>query len=126
MTGWCEMQARYYLKCNEQLSAPCPRDGGAALLGRSLQAMEGFGSAADGRSERNELSRMIALEQQKAQFQLKVHSFTDVCWDKCVDKPASRLDSRTEGCLVSCVERFVDITLAVSARFAHMVQKGAH
>ncbi|XP_038639845.1 mitochondrial import inner membrane translocase subunit Tim8 B [Scyliorhinus canicula] len=73
-----------------------------------------------------ELSRMLAAEQQKAQLQLKVHSFTDVCWDKCVDKPGSRLDSRTEACLQSCVERFVDTTLAVTGRFAQMVQKGGH
>uniref|UniRef100_A0A3Q1EYE6 Mitochondrial import inner membrane translocase subunit n=1 Tax=Acanthochromis polyacanthus TaxID=80966 RepID=A0A3Q1EYE6_9TELE len=26
----------------------------------------------------------------------QVHSFTDVCWDKCVDSPGSKLDSRTE------------------------------
>ncbi|XP_078388078.1 mitochondrial import inner membrane translocase subunit Tim8 B [Cetorhinus maximus] len=83
-------------------------------------------SAAAGASEQAELSRMIAAEQQKAQFQLKVHSFTDVCWEKCVEKPASRLDSRTEACLVSCVERFVDTTLAITNRFAQMVQKGGH
>ncbi|XP_067875589.1 mitochondrial import inner membrane translocase subunit Tim8 B [Heterodontus francisci] len=84
-----------------------------------------FGSAS-GVSDQTELSRMIAVEQQKAQFQLKVHNFTDVCWEKCVDKPGSRLDSRTEACLVSCVDRFVDTTLAITNRFAQMVQKGGH
>ncbi|XP_078093799.1 mitochondrial import inner membrane translocase subunit Tim8 B [Mustelus asterias] len=93
--------------------------------------MDGFSPTVDlasaaGGAEQTELSRMIALEQQKAQFQLKVHTFTEVCWDKCVEKPASRLDSRTETCLVSCVERFVDTTLAVTNRFAQMVQKGGH
>eukprot|EP00061_Rhincodon_typus_P018143 g47195.t1 len=67
---------------------------------------------------------MIAMEQQKAQFQLKVHNFTDVCWEKCVEKLSSRLDSRTEACLVNCVDRFVDTTLAITNRFAQMVQKG--
>ncbi|GCC37116.1 mitochondrial import inner membrane translocase subunit Tim8 B [Chiloscyllium punctatum] len=79
-----------------------------------------------GGSDQAELSRMIAVEQQKAQFQLKVHNFTDVCWEKCVEKPSSRLDSRTEACLVSCVDRFVDTTLAITNRFAQMVQKGGH
>ncbi|XP_041033433.1 mitochondrial import inner membrane translocase subunit Tim8 B [Carcharodon carcharias] len=82
--------------------------------------------AGAGASEQAELSRLMAAEQQKAQFQLKVHSFTEVCWDRCVDKPGSRLDSRTEACLVSCVERFVDTALAISQRFAQMVQKGGH
>ncbi|MBN3312591.1 TIM8A translocase, partial [Atractosteus spatula] len=59
-------------------------------------------------------------------LETKVHNFTDVCWDKCVDRPGSKLDSRTETCLVSCVERFIDTTLAITGRFSQMVQKGAH
>ncbi|XP_018598287.1 mitochondrial import inner membrane translocase subunit Tim8 B [Scleropages formosus] len=78
------------------------------------------------KAEASELQRMIAIEQQKAQFQAQVHNFTDVCWDKCVEKPGSRLDSRTETCLVSCVERFIDTTLIITNRFTQMVQKGAH
>ncbi|XP_017316205.1 mitochondrial import inner membrane translocase subunit Tim8 B [Ictalurus punctatus] len=73
-----------------------------------------------------ELQRLIAVEQQKAQFQAQVHNFTDVCWDKCIEKPSSKLDSRTEACLVSCVERFIDTTLAITNRFTQMVQKGTH
>ncbi|XP_062919387.1 mitochondrial import inner membrane translocase subunit Tim8 B [Mobula hypostoma] len=88
--------------------------------------MEDLDAAAVSPAEQTELSRMMAVEQQKAQFQLRVHGFTDVCWEKCVDKPGSKLDSRTESCLVSCVERFVDTTLAITNRFAQMVQKGGH
>ncbi|XP_027021170.1 mitochondrial import inner membrane translocase subunit Tim8 B [Tachysurus fulvidraco] len=77
-------------------------------------------------AEAAELQRLIAVEQQKAQFQAQVHNFTDVCWDKCIDKPSSKLDSRTEACLVSCVERFIDTTLAITNRFTQMVQKGTH
>ncbi|XP_004075786.1 mitochondrial import inner membrane translocase subunit Tim8 B [Oryzias latipes] len=78
------------------------------------------------KAEAAELQRMIAVEQQKAQFQAQVHTFTDVCWDKCVDTPGSKLDHRTETCLVSCVERFIDTTLTITNRFTQMVQKGAH
>ncbi|NP_001122251.1 mitochondrial import inner membrane translocase subunit Tim8 B [Danio rerio] len=78
------------------------------------------------KAEAAELQRMLAVEQQKAQFQAQVHNFTDVCWDKCVDKPSSKLDSRTETCLVSCVERFIDTTLTITNRFTQMVQKGTH
>ncbi|XP_006642341.1 mitochondrial import inner membrane translocase subunit Tim8 B [Lepisosteus oculatus] len=78
------------------------------------------------KAEAAELQRMLAVEQQKAQFQAQVHNFTDVCWDKCVDRPGSKLDSRTETCLVNCVERFIDTTLAITSRFSQMVQKGAH
>lgn len=48
----------------------------------------------------------------------------ELCWDKCVEKPGSRLDSRTENCLSSCVDRFIDTTLAITGRFAQIVQKG--
>lgn len=53
-----------------------------------------------------------------------VHHFMELCWDKCVEKPGSRLDSRTENCLSSCVDRFIDTTLAITGRFAQIVQKG--
>ena len=141
--------------------------------------MDGFDMNASEKAEASELQRMIAIEQQKAQFQaqvsvvifgcyslgliephledcqlpysngaynifleldaifrvfnyqraplfFQVHNFTDVCWDKCMDSPSSKLDSRTETCLVSCVERFIDTTLTITNRFTQMVQKGAH
>ncbi|XP_029028145.1 mitochondrial import inner membrane translocase subunit Tim8 B [Betta splendens] len=74
-------------------------------------------------AQTTELQRMIAAEQQKAQFQAQVHNFTDICWDKCVDSPGSKMDYRTETCLASCVERFIDTTLTISNRFTQMVQK---
>uniref|UniRef100_V9LHG0 Mitochondrial import inner membrane translocase subunit n=1 Tax=Callorhinchus milii TaxID=7868 RepID=V9LHG0_CALMI len=88
----------------------------------------GSGSGGDpaGQAELSRLQEMVAAEQQKAQFQLQVHTFTDVCWEKCVDRLTARLDSRTEGCLVSCVDRFVDTTLAITNRFGQMIQKGGH
>ncbi|TFJ99175.1 Mitochondrial import inner membrane translocase subunit Tim8 A [Platysternon megacephalum] len=73
-----------------------------------------------------ELQRLVVAEQQRAQFTAQVHNFMDVCWDKCVDKPGSKLDSRTEGCLASCVDRFIDTTLSITNRFAQIVQKGGH
>lgn len=56
----------------------------------------------------------------------QVHTFTDVCWDKCVDSPGSKLDYRVETCLQNCVERFIDTTLMITNRFSQMVQKGGH
>ncbi|KAM9801135.1 LOW QUALITY PROTEIN: mitochondrial import inner membrane translocase subunit Tim8 B [Neosynchiropus ocellatus] len=95
------------------------------FLGR--RRMDSFDNlSASEKAEATELQRMIAVEQQKAQFQAQVHTFTDVCWDKCVDSPGSKLDYRTETCLVSCVERFIDTTLAITNRFSQMVQKGVH
>merc|ERR1711915_436228 len=102
---------------------------GVAYIRRALCNinMDNFDNlSASEKAEATELQRMIAVEQQKAQFQAQVHNFTDVCWDKCVDSPGSKLDYRTETCLVSCVERFIDTTLTITNRFTQMVQKGAH
>ena len=57
-----------------------------------------------------ELQRFLQVESQKAQLNVRVHSFTDICWDKCVDKIGPTMDGRTEKCVVSCVERFLDTT----------------
>ncbi|XP_040338942.1 mitochondrial import inner membrane translocase subunit Tim8 B [Herpailurus yagouaroundi] len=77
-----------------------------------------------GEADQAELQRLVAAEQQKAQFTAQVHHFMELCWDKCVEKPGNRLDSRTENCLSSCVDRFIDTTLAITSRFAQIVQKG--
>ncbi|XP_033993713.1 mitochondrial import inner membrane translocase subunit Tim8 A [Trematomus bernacchii] len=55
-----------------------------------------------------QLQRFIESETQKQRFQQLVHQMTGVCWDKCMDKPGPKLDSRTEMCFVNCVERFID------------------
>ncbi|XP_060935375.1 mitochondrial import inner membrane translocase subunit Tim8 A [Limanda limanda] len=65
--------------------------------------MEGQGGAAD-----PQLQQFIEVESQKQRFQQLVHQMTEVCWEKCMDKPGPKLDSRTETCFVNCVERFID------------------
>ncbi|XP_075228383.1 mitochondrial import inner membrane translocase subunit Tim8 A-like [Lycorma delicatula] len=59
----------------------------------------------------------IEEQVQKQRFQNLVGNLTDKCWDLCVDKPSPRLESRTETCLISCVERFLDSTHFVLNRF---------
>ncbi|XP_063791662.1 mitochondrial import inner membrane translocase subunit Tim8 A [Pseudophryne corroboree] len=55
-----------------------------------------------------ELQRFIEVQTQKQRFQSLVHQLTELCWDKCMEKPGPKLDSRCEGCFVNCVERFID------------------
>uniref|UniRef100_A0A8D0E813 Mitochondrial import inner membrane translocase subunit n=1 Tax=Salvator merianae TaxID=96440 RepID=A0A8D0E813_SALMN len=77
-------------------------------------------------TETAELQRMVAAEEQRARLTAQVHNFMEVCWEKCVDKPGSKLDSRTETCLANCVNRFIDTTLSITHRFAQIIQKGGH
>ncbi|XP_020845425.2 LOW QUALITY PROTEIN: mitochondrial import inner membrane translocase subunit Tim8 B [Phascolarctos cinereus] len=104
---------------NRKLVSAYPaREGSGTAIGRADMAELAEADEA-------ELQRLVAAEQQKAQFTAQVHHFMDLCWDKCVEKPGSRLDSRTENCLTSCVDRFIDTTLTITSRFAQIVQKGS-
>uniref|UniRef100_A0A2R9A752 Mitochondrial import inner membrane translocase subunit n=1 Tax=Pan paniscus TaxID=9597 RepID=A0A2R9A752_PANPA len=50
----------------------------------------------------------IEVETQKQRFQQLVHQMTELCWEKCMDKPGPKLDSRAEACFVNCIECFID------------------
>lgn len=73
----------------------------------------------------SELQEFLMVEKQKAQFQAQIHEFNDFCWEKCVEKPGTKLDSRTETCLNNCVDRFIDVSLLITNRFAQLLQKSA-
>jgi len=65
-----------------------------------------------------QMQRFIEAETQKQRFQQLVHSLTEECWDTCVQgAPGSRLDRKTEGCIVNCVERFIDTSNYIVNRF---------
>ncbi|EPQ11058.1 Mitochondrial import inner membrane translocase subunit Tim8 A [Myotis brandtii] len=55
-----------------------------------------------------QLQHFIQVETQKQRFQQLVHQRTELCWEKCLDKPGPELNGRAEACFVNCVERFID------------------
>ncbi|XP_026186833.1 mitochondrial import inner membrane translocase subunit Tim8 A [Mastacembelus armatus] len=80
--------------------------------------MDGQGATAD-----PQLQQFIEIESQKQRFQQLVHQMTEVCWEKCMDKPGPKLDSRTESCFVNCVERFIDTSQFILNRL-EQTQRG--
>lgn len=68
------------------------------------------GAGSSGNSVDPELQRFLEVASQKARFNANVHQFMDTCWDKCVDKVPSTMDSRTQRCFTSCVDRFMDVS----------------
>ncbi|KAM0755739.1 hypothetical protein T439DRAFT_320453 [Meredithblackwellia eburnea MCA 4105] len=61
-----------------------------------------------------ELQVFLEQEQAKARLQTSIHTFTDMCWDKCITGSISNRFSRgEEGCLVNCVDRFLDTSLFI-------------
>uniref|UniRef100_A0A182MYG5 Insulin-like domain-containing protein n=1 Tax=Anopheles dirus TaxID=7168 RepID=A0A182MYG5_9DIPT len=90
----------------------------------SLFSMANFGGAdATKPNVDPELQDFLMAENERARLSAQIHEFTDICWDKCVEKPSNKLDSRTESCLANCVNRFVDTSLLITQRFAQSLQK---
>ncbi|XP_076301139.1 mitochondrial import inner membrane translocase subunit Tim8 A-like [Lasioglossum baleicum] len=63
----------------------------------------------------------IETEAKKREFQGLVHNLTNICWDICVDTPSARLGAKTENCLVTCVERFIDTTNFITNRLERVI-----
>ncbi|KDR17009.1 Mitochondrial import inner membrane translocase subunit Tim8 [Zootermopsis nevadensis] len=72
-----------------------------------------------------DLQEFLLMEKQKAQLNAQIHEFNDICWEKCMDKPGTKIDTRTETCLNNCVDRFIDVSLLITNRFAQLLQKSA-
>ncbi|CAH2054563.1 unnamed protein product, partial [Iphiclides podalirius] len=63
-----------------------------------------------------QIEDFILSETQKQRFQVLVHGLTDTCWETCMGSPSTRLDSKTETCIMNCVERFIDATTFITRR----------
>lgn len=79
-----------------------------------------YGSGAGANDVDPEMQRFLEVEGQKARFQANVHTFTDLCWDKCMDRISARMEPKAEQCLVNCVNRFIDTTNFVVSRLENM------
>lgn len=54
------------------------------------------------------LASFIEEQNQQQRFQSVVHSLTEQCWELCNPSISSRLDGKSETCMMNCVERFID------------------
>ncbi|KAL7417506.1 Tim10/DDP family zinc finger-domain-containing protein [Mrakia frigida] len=61
-----------------------------------------------------ELTTFLENEQAKAKLQQSIHTFTSMCWDKCMTGTiSSRFARNEESCLVNCTDRFLDTSLLI-------------
>ncbi|EOO02839.1 putative mitochondrial import inner membrane translocase subunit tim8 protein [Phaeoacremonium minimum UCRPA7] len=74
--------------------------------------------------DKSELRQFISNEQQRTRIQSQTHALTDVCWKKCVSGTIrnGKLDKSEEGCLASCVDRFLDVNLLTMKHLQSMRQ----
>jgi import inner membrane translocase subunit TIM8 len=70
-----------------------------------------------------ELVRFIEQQEEAVRYDKAVHKITEQCWNVCVSSPAiPRLDSKTESCLVNCVERFIDASNEMVKHFSNKLE----
>jgi len=69
-----------------------------------------------------ELAKFLENENAKARLQQSIHTFTDMCWDKCITKIGNKIDGTEERCLVNCVDRFLDTSLFIVKRLDEIKQ----
>lgn len=70
-----------------------------------------------------ELARFIAEMEQSSRMKKTAEKLTLECWDLCVTNPnVSRFDSKTESCLVNCVDRFIDSSSFIVNAFSNRAQ----
>ncbi|GJE85981.1 Tim10/DDP family zinc finger-domain-containing protein [Phanerochaete sordida] len=76
---------------------------------------------------KKELQTFMENEQAQQRLNASIHSFTSMCWDKCITATPGNSFSRSESsCLANCVERFLDTSLYIVNRIEHQrVQSGA-
>ena len=76
-----------------------------------------FGGSSGNSQVDQKLQQELIAQEQLFKFNTQVAAFTDMCWDKCVEKPGSKFDGKTETCIVNCVERFLDTQMLITKRF---------
>ncbi|KAI8866629.1 hypothetical protein GQ42DRAFT_165373 [Ramicandelaber brevisporus] len=92
-----------------------------ASSGDSFDLSAGGPAAAIGQLDdqtQRELAKFLEAENAKARLQQTIHTFTDMCWDKCITGSvrSASLDRTESSCLANCVERFLDTSVAIVRR----------
>ncbi|XP_050441840.1 mitochondrial import inner membrane translocase subunit Tim8 [Adelges cooleyi] len=80
-------------------------------------------SGASDKAKVEEIQKIILVEQQKAQLNAQIQEISEICWDKCVDKPSAKLGGKTEQCISNCVKRFFDTSIIIANRFNQLLQR---
>lgn len=88
-----------------------------AFVDSGLNFDNGSMTSSAPKSGNKDLEDFLMVEQEKAKMTAQMFEFTDICWEKCMtDKPSQRLESKTETCIVNCVDRFIDVSLYIASR----------
>ncbi|PCH33505.1 hypothetical protein WOLCODRAFT_93600 [Wolfiporia cocos MD-104 SS10] len=74
-----------------------------------------------------ELSQFVETEQAQARLHQSIHTFTSMCWDKCITgTPSTRFSRSEESCLANCVDRFLDTSLFMVKQIEHQREQARY
>ena len=71
-----------------------------------------------------ELQAFMETENQKAVIQSAIAKLTETCFDKCITKPGTKLDSSEANCIANCAGRYLDSSVFVVKTGARDVRDG--
>jgi len=63
-------------------------------------------------ASQKQLNEFLEQEQVQARVADRIHTFTEMCWDKCITgTPSTRFSRSEESCLSNCIDRFLDSSI---------------
>lgn len=73
--------------------------------------------------QNEELKRQVQSEMAKLVYEELIEEMQSKCFNKCVTKPGSSLDSYEQRCLGNCMDRFIDSYNLVTKMFTSRIFK---
>lgn len=71
------------------------------------------------------MQQFVEIQSQQVRFKALIQQLADQCWESCVTSIGNKLGSRTETCIVNCVDRFLDTSNFVTNRLGASAGSGS-
>ncbi|ODV92996.1 hypothetical protein PACTADRAFT_47368 [Pachysolen tannophilus NRRL Y-2460] len=64
---------------------------------------------------KKDIMKFINSENSKSKVQMQIHTFTDMCFKKCISGPVTtgQLIGNEEQCINNCLNRYLDVNIKV-------------
>ena len=71
-----------------------------------------------------DMQQFLETENQKAVIQQAIAKLTEQCFEKCIGKPGTKLDSSEANCVANCAGRYLDSSVFIVNRMMAKRQQG--
>ncbi|XP_073830676.1 mitochondrial import inner membrane translocase subunit Tim13-like [Musca autumnalis] len=76
--------------------------------------------------DKGELMEQVKQQIAVANAQELLTKMTEKCFNKCINKPGTSLDSSEQKCISMCMDRFMDSWNLVSRTYGNRLQREQH